>query len=122
MGWKPVGSPAAETRNFASLIEWAEREGVLLATEAQAFDHGRRTRNLTAHGHNMVVDWTWAIGTVREVTLVLNRLFPDPETTAYDEENRRRRQEQRGAWDTEYDAMMRTIPVQEGEESPREDP
>jgi hypothetical protein len=121
MGWKLRGKAAAETRNFSSLIEWGKRKGVLLPEEVQEFEHGRHTRNLTAHGHNMVGDWTWAIGAVRGVTLVLNRLFPDPETTAYDEENRRRREEERRAWDAGYGSVM-TTPGEEEEDPLDEEP
>jgi len=120
VGWKLAGKSAAETRSFSSLIEWGKREGVILPAEERVFEHGRHTRNLTAHGHNMVGDWTWAIGAVRGVTLVLNRLFPDPETTAYDEENRRRREEERRASDAEYDAMMK-LPGDNDEEPPQEE-
>ena len=71
MGWKPLGPAAEETKNFSTLIAWAKREGVILPKEERIFEHGRHTRNLTAHGHNMVGDWAWGIGAVRETTLVV---------------------------------------------------
>ena len=106
MGWKPIGVAADETKSFSSLIAWAKRERIILPQEERIFEHGRRSRILTAHGHNMVGKWTWGLAAVRETTLVLNRLFPDAETTAYDEANRRREEERRREWDLEYDRLM----------------
>lgn len=107
MKWWPKGGAAAnETRSFSSLINWAKREGVILEGEVRVFEHGRDTRNLTAHGHNMVGEWWWGLAAVRDVTLVLNRLFPDPEATAYDEENRRCAEEDRRVRSLDYEAMM----------------
>src|SRR6202022_2138078 len=50
-GWKLVGPQGAKCRNFASLIAWAEETSLITPREVKTFEFGRRTRNLTAHGH-----------------------------------------------------------------------
>jgi len=115
MGWKLIGPLAKKCRNFDSLICWAEETSLITRREAITFEAGRRTRNLTAHGHNMGAPAEWALGAVRNVTLALNRLFPDPETSDYDEENRRRREEQLRAFDADLNAMLKIEPDAEGD-------
>lgn len=107
MGWKLVGPLGGKARNLASLISWADETSLITSREVRTFEAGRRTRNLTAHGHNMVGMWNWAFAAVRNTTLIFNRLFPDPETTAYDEGNRRREEERMRAYDLALDQMLR---------------
>jgi hypothetical protein len=114
-GWRLVGPLAEKCRNFDSLIRWAEQMSLISEREANIFEAGRKTRNLTAHGHDMVGMWSWGLAALRHTTLIFNRLFPDPEITAYDEENRRREEERMREYDLSVDEMLQ-LPSDEPEE------
>jgi hypothetical protein len=77
------------------------------------FQHRVRMRNAIAHGHNMVVAPSWALGTLQQSTLTLNELYPDAETTVHDDRMRREREARAEEWWRDIDDMLRSSAADE---------
>jgi hypothetical protein len=109
--------PAKPKATLGSLIGWAIARGIIPAEQAQSLNHWRLMRNTIAHGHYMIVHPSWTLSTLQRVTVVLNVLFPDPDTSAYDEEARRRREEQAQEWWREIEGMVQPWPPSADDEA-----
>jgi len=121
-GWRVEGASSGFRPGLANLIRWAVNTGIIAEVRTEWFEHRRRMRNIIAHGHVMVVAPTWALGTLRETTMTLNQLFPDPETTAYDVEMRKCREEEARTWWLEIEGMLRSMPGDDGPDEAPEEP
>jgi hypothetical protein len=110
-GWrleKPHDGDFKPTLGY--LIRWAAGSGVISKQQEEWFEHRRHMRNTIAHGHNMIVAPSWALGTLRQTTITLNTMFPDAETSASDERIRREREQQDQEWWREFEGMLRVEP------------
>ena len=59
----------------------------------------------------MVVSPSWALGMLQQTTVMLNQLFPDPETSTYDEQVRRDREATDREWVLDVENMLRSVPA-----------
>jgi hypothetical protein len=107
-GWK-LPSPYSKFRpSLGYLIPWGLKNGLVTPAQERWFQHRLRMRNTIAHGHDMVVSPSWALGTLQQTTVTLNNLFLDPEISAYDKEVRRKREERDREWSLEVEDMLRS--------------
>jgi hypothetical protein len=114
-GWR-LEKPFNQFRpTLGYLMRWAEERDVISPHQSQWFDHHRRMRNAIAHGHNMVVSPSSALGTLRQTIMTLNTMFPDQETTLYDDRMRREREKLDEEWWREFEGMLRSLPDELGE-------
>jgi hypothetical protein len=110
-GWRLEKQHADFKPTLRYLIRWAADSGVISKLQEQWFEHRRHMRNTIAHGHNVIVAPSWALGTLRQTTITLNTMFPNAETSAYDERMRREREQQDQEWWREFEGMLRSDPA-----------
>jgi hypothetical protein len=113
-GWRLPAPLAGLRPTLGHLIRWALARDLIPASQTAWFEHRRQMRNTIAHGHNMVVAPSWALGTLRQTTVILNQLFPDAETTAYDDQVRKERETRDHEWWQELEGMLRMEPAAAG--------
>jgi hypothetical protein len=70
---------------FGQLVEWARNAAVIPQAEFARWEATLLLPNTLAHGSAMVVMPSWALGFLSRTAWMLNPLFPDPETEAYDD-------------------------------------
>lgn len=91
--------------DYSRLIEWAERTGALSSASVGFVDNFRQWRNKSAHGSMAVLPPGPLLTVMQEAIWIINELFADPTTDAYDSprkaelraaqaEDHRRRREQ----------------------------
>ena len=71
--------------SFGELFAWAKKSGVIAPKHRAKWESTRHFRNALAHGSAMIGPPTWAFGFLSTTAWMLNPLFPDPDTDAYDE-------------------------------------
>jgi len=120
-GWR-LEKPFTDFKpKLGYLIRWAAEHGVISPQQSQWFDHRRRMRNIVAHGHNMIVAPSFALGTLRQTIMTLNSMFPDPDTSAHDERMRQEREKQDQEWWRELEGMLRSSPTVEDSDTVDDD-
>lgn len=71
--------------DYSRLIEWADEHGVLSKSSVGYADNFRQWRNLSAHGAKAVLPPGPLLNLMQEAIWIINELFPDLTTDAYDE-------------------------------------
>lgn len=112
-GWK-LPPPYSRFRpTLGYLIRWGVNADLVPEGQERWYQHRLRMRNRIAHGQDMVVPPSWALGTLQQTIVTLNKLFPDAETSLYDQELARQRAERDREWTEEVEGMLRSIPTAE---------
>jgi hypothetical protein len=112
-GWR-LPAPHAKFRpTLGYLIHWGVRSGLVPEGEERWYEHRLRMRNTIAHGHDMIVAPSWALGNLQQTIVTLNRLFPDADTSTYDQEAARQRESRDREWASEVEGMLRYMPEAE---------
>jgi len=109
-GWKLPPPYARFKPTLGYLISWGVAARLVPPEQERWYRHRQRMRNTIAHGHDMVVPPSWALGTLQQTIVTLNRLFPDPETRAYDEAVTKQREERDREWTKDLEGMLRLPP------------
>lgn len=92
--------------SFGQLVRWARSAETIPRSEHTRWEATLLFRNSLAHGSAMVVMPGWATGFLSRTAWMLNPLFPDPETEAYDEvrkEPARKAAEEMERWSREIE-------------------
>jgi hypothetical protein len=90
--------------DYSRLIGWAEESGALSRSAVGYADHFRQWRNMSAHGSKAVLPPGPLLNVMQESIWIINELFPDPTTDAYDAP---RKAALRAAQDAEHDRRIR---------------
>lgn len=70
--------------DYSKLIGWADESGVLSKSSVGYADNFREWRNKSAHGSTAVLPPGPLLTVMQEAIWIINELFPDPATDAYD--------------------------------------
>ncbi len=83
-GWRLDGFDKQFVAGFRQLVRWAESHGILTGDAAGWWTATNALRNMYAHGNDSVVPVNVPLGALRRTVWMLNELFPDADTIAYD--------------------------------------
>jgi hypothetical protein len=81
--WRLRSAPASRM-DYSWLIEWAKQSGALSPSSARYVDNFREWRNKSAHGSIAVLPPGPLLNVMQEAIWIINELFPDAATDAYD--------------------------------------
>lgn len=83
-GWRIPEMEKGFVAGFRQLIRWAEAQRIFIGDDAGWWTATQTLRNLYAHGNDAVVPVNYPLGVLRRTVWMLNGLFPDAETVAFD--------------------------------------
>ncbi len=81
--WRLRASPDFRF-DYSRLIDWATRTGVISNSSSGYVDNFRQWRNMSAHGSIAVLPPGPLLNVMQEAVWIINEVFPDPDTDAYD--------------------------------------
>ena len=70
--------------DYSRLIAWADERGALSKSSVGYADNFRQWRNMSAHGSKAILPPGPLLNVMQEAIWIINELFPDPATDAYD--------------------------------------
>lgn len=87
-GWRLPSQGRNFVAGFRQLVRWAESQGIIGGEEVGWWNATHTIRNRYAHGSDSIVPPNFPIGVLRRTVWMLNELFPDASTLAYDRPRR----------------------------------
>ncbi len=87
-GWRLPGFDKAFIAGFRQLVRWAESQGIFTGDDVGWWTATQTVRNMYAHGNDSILPVNYPLGVLRRTVWMLNELFPDPDTLAFDRPRR----------------------------------
>jgi hypothetical protein len=87
-GWRLPGLEKNFVAGFRQLVRWAEAEGIVTGDDLGWWGATQHLRNMYAHGSDAILPPNYPISVLRRTVWMINALFPDPDTVAYDQQRR----------------------------------
>jgi hypothetical protein len=87
-GWRLPGFERTFVAAFGQLIRWAEAQAIVTGSDVGSWKATRELRNMYAHGSDTILPVNVPLTVLRRTVWMVNELFPDPETLAYDRARR----------------------------------
>jgi hypothetical protein len=83
-GWRLPGQQKNFVAGFRQLVKWAETQRFVTGDDVGWWEATQQLRNMYAHGSDAIVPVNFPISVLRRTVWMVNALFPDPDTVAYD--------------------------------------
>lgn len=92
--WSLKGYSEEFRCGFKQLVDWGRGVGLIPDADAHPWEAAVELRNMYAHGSKSIVPMNVPLNILRQIIWMLNSLFPDAETSAYDGPRRQAAQEE----------------------------
>lgn len=88
-GWRLPGFDRRFMAGYGQLVRWAESQRIIMKEDDVGWWTATQTiRNMYAHGSDSILPVNYPLGVLRRTVWMINELFPDADTSAYDRPRR----------------------------------